>query len=158
MFFQDTSANSLAKIVLRAAMPCLVLSLCLVIVAGCGKRYGTVPVQGKITFNGGPMPTEGVIYFTPTETFGNHPLRPASASFGIDGVYSVSSFAGAEGLFPGKYEAHLHCWKVPRTMSGPKEVSYLPEKYSKPKTSELKLTVEEGSSSKEFNIDIQGAP
>lgn len=132
-------------------------AFCVMLLAGCGKQYGTVPVRGKVTFNGGPMPTSGVVYFTPTETFGNHPLRPAAANFGTDGVYSVSSFADAEGLFPGKYEAHLHCWKVPPTMTGPKEVSYLPAKFGKPNTSGLTVTVEEGSSAKEFNIDVQSA-
>lgn len=63
-------------------------------------------------------------------------------------------FAKADGLFPGVYEAHLHCWKVPPTMDGPRAVSHLPAKYGKGDTSGLKLTVEEGSSAKEFNIDI----
>jgi hypothetical protein len=40
-------------------------------------------------------------------------------------------------------------------MDGPPAVSHLPAKYSKASTSELKLTVEEGSSGKEFNIDVR---
>jgi hypothetical protein len=135
-----------------------VLVFCAVLIAGCGKQYGTIPVRGKVTFNGGPMPTSGVVHFTPVESFGGHPLRPAWANFGVDGNYNVASFADVEGLYPGKYEAHLHCWKVPRTMEGPTAVSHLPAKYTKANTSELKLTVEEGSSGKEFNIDVQGAP
>jgi hypothetical protein len=104
--------------------------------------------------NGGPMPTEGMVFFTPTESIGGHPLRPASADFGPDGNYSVSSFQGVEGLFPGTYEVHVQCWQVRPTMGGPPPRSHLPAKYGKPDTSGLTLTVEEGSSGKEFNIDI----
>jgi hypothetical protein len=150
--------KSVGKTSLVSTSRCLAPALCVLLLCGCGKQYGTVPVRGKVTFNGGPMPTTGVVYFTPTETFGGHPMRPASADFGTDGEYSVSSFADAEGLYPGTYEAHLHCWKVPPTMTGPKEVSYLPAKFGKANTSNLKVTVEEGSSAKEFNIDVRDAP
>jgi hypothetical protein len=143
---------------IRTAGRFFVLVSCAVLIAGCGKQYGTIPVRGKVTLNGGPMPTSGVVHFTPIETFGGHPLRPAWANFGVDGNYNVASFADVEGLYPGKYEVHLNCWKVPRTMEGPPAVSHLPAKYTKASTSELKLTVEEGASAKEFNIDVQGAP
>lgn len=128
------------------------------LLVGCGKQYGTVPVRGKVTFNGGPMPARGVIYFTPLEATGGHPLRPATGDFGTDGSYTSYSFANVEGLFPGVYEAHLQCWKVPPTMDGPRAISYLPARYGKGDTSGLKLTVEEGASSKEFNIEITGTP
>jgi hypothetical protein len=153
MKIQNSGGTNASHMVARV----LAFAVCSLLLAGCGKQYGTVPVRGKVTYNGGPMPTSGVVYFTPVETFGGHPLRPASADFGIDGNYKVSSFADVEGLFPGKYEAHLHCWKVPPTMDGPRPISHLPAKYGKANTSELKLTVEEGSSEKEFNIDVQGA-
>lgn len=100
------------------------------------------------------MPAAGSVFFTPIETIGGHPQRPAVADFGVDGNYSVSSYADVEGLFPGIYEAHIHCWKVPPTMSGPPPRSHLPAKYGKGDTSGVKLTVEENSSGKEFNIDI----
>jgi hypothetical protein len=134
----------------------MLLATCALLLAGCGKQYGTVPVRGKVTFNGGQLPAAGSVYFTPIETFGGHPLRPAAADFGRDGSYSVSAFANVEGLYPGKYEAHLHCWDIPPTMDGPPPRSYLPAKYCKANTSGLILTVEEGSSAKEFNIDVQG--
>lgn len=129
-----------------------------ILFVGCGKQYGTVPVRGKVTFNGGPVPAKGVVYFTPLEASGNHPMRSATGDFGTDGSYTTFSFADVEGLFPGVYEAHLHCWKVPPRMDGPRAVSYLPAKYSKGDTSGLKLTVEEGASATEFNIDVTGAP
>jgi hypothetical protein len=132
------------------------IALFAILLVGCGKQYGTVPVRGKVSFNGGPMPTNGVIYFTPIEAYGGHPLRSATADFGPDGNYTTFSFADVEGLFPGVYEAHLQCWKVPPRMDGPRAVSYLPAKYGKGDTSGLKLTVEEGSSAKEFNIDVTG--
>lgn len=134
------------------------VALFAILVAGCGKKYDTVPVRGKVTFNGGPMPANGVVYFTPLEVFGGHPMRPGTGDFEADGSYKTFSFGTTEGLFPGVYEAHLHCWKVPPRMDGPKAVSYLPAKYSKGDTSGLKLTVEEGGSAAEFNIDVTGKP
>lgn len=134
------------------------IALFTVFFTGCGKKYDTVPVRGKVTFNGGPMPANGVIYFTPLEVYGGHPMRPATGDFETDGSYKTFSFANVEGVFPGVYEAHLQCWKVPPRMDGPKAVSYLPAKYGKATTSGLKLTVEEGSSAQEFNIDITGTP
>ena len=130
------------------------LFLLSLLLSGCGKRLGTVPVSGKVTLDGGPMPTGGVVYFTPVEAFGDHPLRPGSGTFNPDGSYVVSSFADVEGLFPGVYQAHLHCWKVAPTMDGPKAQSHLPAKYERGETSDLKLTIEEGASPIEFNIDI----
>ena len=124
------------------------------LLAGCGNSADTIPVRGKVTLDGGSLPTAGTVYFTPIEAFGSHPLRPASANFDADGNYSVFSFEHAEGLFPGKYRVHVHCWKVPPTMDGPREQSYLPSKYERPHTSDLTLTIEENSSAKEFNIDI----
>jgi hypothetical protein len=132
------------------------MALFAILLVGCGKQYGTVPVRGKVTFNGGPMPAKGVIYFTPLEAYGSHPMRPATADFETDGSYTAFSFANAEGLFPGVYEAHLHCWKVRPTMDGPRAISHLPAKYGKGDTSGLTLTVEEGASAKEFNIDVTG--
>jgi hypothetical protein len=149
---QPSDARDRSTAVARSAV--VAIALFAILLAGCGKQYGTVPVRGKVTYNGGPMPARGVVYFTPLEAFGGHPMRPATGDFEADGSYTAFSFANAEGLFPGVYEAHLHCWKVPPTMDGPRAISHLPAKYGKPDASGLTLTVEEGSSGKEFNIDI----
>lgn len=124
-------------------------------VTGCGNPSPMVPVSGRISMDDSPLPTAGTVYFTPIEAFGGHPLRPASANFETDGNYSVSSFADAEGLFPGEYRVHVHCWEIPPTMDGPPARSYLPPKYDRPNTSGLALIVKEGSPAIEFNVDIQ---
>jgi hypothetical protein len=142
------SAIALSQFVLLASFA--------TILVGCGNRYEAVPVKGKVTFNGGPMPAAGTVYFSPVEVSGDNPMRPAAADFGTDGEYRVSAFAGTDGMIPGTYDVHLHCWKVPPTVDGPRAVSHLPAKYGTAKTSDLKLTVEQGSSAKEFNIDIRG--
>jgi hypothetical protein len=156
MAIQYRSENSGSIVCFFPAARYVPLALCTLLIAGCGKQYGTVPVRGKVTFNGGQLPAAGSIYFTPVETFGGHPMRPAVADFGRDGSYSVSAFADVEGLFPGKYEAHLHCWDIPPSMYGPPPRSFLPAKYGKADTSGLVLTVEEGDSARQFDIDIQG--
>jgi hypothetical protein len=130
------------------------LALTIMLLAGCGKQYGTVPVHGKVTLNSGAMPGRGAVYFTPVEATGEHPLRPAAAQFGADGVYRVSSFTGAEGLFPGNYRVHVECWETPPTMDGPPPKSYLPTKYTRPNTSGLQLAIPTGSAPQELNVDI----
>jgi len=87
-----------------------------------------VPVQGKVTFDGGPPPAEGGIFFAPVEVAAGLPRRPGMARFGMDGQFTVTSFSGGDGLVPGTYRVNVECWKVPPTMETPGE-SYVADDY-----------------------------
>ena len=98
----------------------------LVLLAGCGGGVKTVPVSGVVTFDGGPPPKAGAVYFAPVSVEEGLPNRPASASFGPDGHFEVQSFVPGDGLVPGTYNISIACWKVAPSPNGP-GVSLVPE-------------------------------
>lgn len=83
-----------------------------VVTLGCGPSRGVVPVEGRITFAGGPPPAPGYIYFTPVDMqadeTGSEP-RPATAIFMADGEFRATTFRDGDGLRPGAYEARVEC-------------------------------------------------
>ena len=85
----------------------------LLLVAGCSRELpDMVAVRGTVTFDGGPCPAAGKIFFGPLETAPGYPVRPAVAVFDTDGVYEVESFRNAAGMVPGRYEVTIQCWQV----------------------------------------------
>ena len=88
----------------------LVTALVLVC-TGCGADgMSTVPVNGKITFNGGPCPAEGTIAFSPVSVEEGLPRRPGTAEFKQDGEFHATSFRPGDGLLPGTYRVLISCW------------------------------------------------
>jgi hypothetical protein len=111
--------------------------------AGCG-RHGpeVVPVEGKITYSGGPWPQGGNLYFTPVESATGFPMRPGSAEFGLDGRFTVTSFKPGDGLVPGRYHVGVECWVSPPVMGSKSPAkSAVPANYRSPATSGLELNV-----------------
>ncbi|MGO9108795.1 MAG: hypothetical protein ACLP9L_06140, partial [Thermoguttaceae bacterium] len=107
-------------------------------VDGCNRGIsGLVPVSGKLTYNGGPWPKTGSINFSPLPVEGKK-LLPAMAHVEKDGAFVVKS-ADSLGLRPGEYLVTIRCWlETPSDNESGK--SALPERYSSPNTSKLKLT------------------
>lgn len=62
------------------------------------------------------------------------PRRPATAEFGTDGIFHVTSFKKNDGLIPGKYGARIECWKAnPATSSDPntfETLNYVPKDFA----------------------------
>ena len=104
-----------------------------VLLGGCGgvERPTTVPVQGQVTFAGGPCPAPGTVFFGPLEVADGLPRRPGRGRFDTDGKFTVQSFAPGDGLVPGRYRIRLQCWKVAPSPSSV-GVSYLPPGYQAP--------------------------
>ena len=99
----------------------------LLLVAGCSRDLpDMVEVRGTVTFDGGPCPAEGRIFFGPIKAAPGFSLRPAAAVFGTDGVYQVESFRNAAGLVPGRYEISIQCWEVEPDEDGKPGKSYVP--------------------------------
>jgi|GEM_PF-2551444 len=148
------------------------IGLSSLMLAGCGgSEKGLVPVSGYITFDGGPWPKPGKITFLPIGDSGTE-LRPASADFATDGAFTVSSYDGSQGLYPGEYGVTVECWEEEPGMAKPEELkertakkdwrpsaqlkpvslgptggkSYVPPLYQNPQTSPLKLKVALGES------------
>lgn len=139
------------------------------LLGGCGtaSESGLVPVSGRITLNGGPWPRPGKITFVPKGGDGSK-LRPASADFDTNGDFTVSSFDGNKGLYPGDYWISVECWEELPGMANPNAVkgeegkkslvmspgkSAVPKIYQSHETSKLSLKVESsGSPAASFDI------
>lgn len=85
----------------------LIPALLLAFVAGCGAteedRFTLVPVNGKVTKNGKPMPG-ATITFIPDAS--NTQSTPGVDSTGPEGNYSIR-FKGRSGVAPGKYKVAI---------------------------------------------------
>ena len=85
---------------------------------GCGRsRYPTVPVVGRVRFDGKAPPAACTLFFVPAgqSTDPNQPIspRPGRARTAADGGFTVSTFGKADGLVPGAYDVALECWRTP---------------------------------------------
>lgn len=113
--------------------------------AGCGgasSAPGTVPVEGKITYQGEPV-SKGTITFEPVEVAEGFPSRPASGNIQSDGTYAMSTFEHRDGVVPGTYKVRIVSMESTPTFEDPDlpEVWNIPEKYGKTETSGLTVNV-----------------
>jgi hypothetical protein len=117
-----------------------------------------VPVEGRVTLDGQPPPAPGTIFFAPAESFGDQPLRPAQATFDQTGYFLATAFSDADGLIPGRYRVHMHCWEIEPTVDGPPAKSFVPMRYTSPGTSGLELVVESAAESMQWDIPLTRNP
>lgn len=134
------------------------VSIVLLSCQGCGSdNPATIPVVGQVTFNEGPMPGPGTIYFVPSP--GNGPttesMRPAIARFDQSGKFKASTWEQGDGLRPGKYLVTIECWKQSPTMSH-QGTSYVDLKFLKRDESELSLEVNPSDRKCEVNWNVTG--
>lgn len=98
-------------------------SLCALLIAGCGPAGPReIPIEGKLTYGGGPFPKSGTIYFACMEPAPGSPNTSSSTNFGPDGDFQAK-------LYPGKYSVNLECWEVPISPEGNPGKSYLPDQW-----------------------------
>ena len=116
-------------------------------VAGCGKDRGNV--SGKVTFNGQPV-SEGEVQFYDRE-YGAF----FTAKLGADGTFAARTAEGP-GLWIGTYRVAI----VPAREDPPigstappkPKPTVIPPKYWDPKTSDLKVEVDNSSKSFDFEL------
>lgn len=137
-------------------LPWIVHCLFLLILTGCGRSGPElVPVDGTITFGGGPWPKAGVLIFAVDSPAIGMPSRPAMGLFDTDGRLAVTTFTKGDGLIPGKYKMGVECWEVrPDMMSPTPPKSYVPQRYGSPQTSGLTVVVEPGQKVVTLNLDV----
>jgi hypothetical protein len=123
-------------------------------ISGCAEpieRPKTLPVAGKVTYKGQPVP-KGTITFQPDQ---------GQASIGDiqpDGTYRLSTFGQGDGAVAGHYRIFVIAntadpSKMPGSSPGwtpPKDL--VPKKYNVAETSGLETTVTEDK--KEYNFDL----
>jgi hypothetical protein len=136
--------------------PSLAIIAMILASAGCGAEgLPIVPVSGKVTYAGGPCPTEGTISFTPVNVEEGLPRRPGRASFKEDGVFEATSFREGDGLVPGTYTALISCWMGQPISEDPtsfERLNYVPKTYRP------EVVVKRDAGSVEVNFDIPKKP
>jgi hypothetical protein len=130
--------------------------------AGCGgpTRPATVPVAGHVTYRGKSVPM-GEIMFYPEQG------HPATGTIGADGAYRLMTYAPGDGAIPGRYRVTIravrftgggHAKTFDEELRGggssaPAKAEWLvPEEYSRPETTPLRVDVTPGS--KVINFDL----
>lgn len=98
-----TTRRQAVAVVVLAAAGCV----------GCGENFGTIPVEGRVTFGGLPPPGPGYLFFVPADDAavaadGTGP-RSGSARWDEDGNFRGGTFRAADGLRPGRYAVRIEC-------------------------------------------------
>ena len=122
--------------------------------SGCNRSpAGIVPVSGKLTLDSSPWPKQGQISFASVKPAPGHPVLPAVAKIDPDGSFAIKTTA-APGLVPGEYNVAIQCWQeAPDEKHAGK--SAIADRYRRPQTSKLTVTVPEGSPPIYLNWDIK---
>lgn len=128
----------------------LVLLVGMLTIVGCGrakKPWEFVhPVQGVINYQGKPL-AEANITLIPVDESIPETVRPTGRT-DEDGVFTIGTYSQADGAPAGEYKVLVLRFPVIVTptsaSSGPNN---LPKKYSRPETTDLVVTIEEGENS-----------
>lgn len=125
-------------------VPCLFIASLMVLLPGCGeKRVPVFQVEGQVTFDGQP-PVGAQVVFHPD----GHTLPDGDVAIGTvrdGGKFDVNIY-GTGGIPAGNYIATFQWRKLVETDGGVGAgPNVIPEKYSKPETSPVKVTVTEGT-------------
>ena len=125
-----------------ACAGCLATMTLILPFLGCGESLPTtIPVRGRVTWQGKPVPM-GTVTFQPTETGPGAPLRPAVAEIAPDGTYQLSCFRTHDGAMPGEYVVTIRASTPPPMEAGvPRPRWLLPPKYANAGTSGLSRTI-----------------
>jgi len=120
----------------------LVAGLLIVSIAGCGGRKGPklYSVKGMIYINGEPAKDVNVM-FTPVTPFEDGLLLSPAAATDEDGSFRLTSFDPDDGAPAGEYQVTV-TFPMSRFNKNLSGIDRLKGKFSDPKTSGLKATVE----------------
>lgn len=121
---------------------------------GCGggsQFPETVPVSGKVTYKGEPVPKG-------TVTFLSDKGQPATGAIQPDGTYTLSTFAEKDGALPGHHQVQVIANDGDPTMMPGSSPGYkpprdlVPKKYNNPATSGLTADVARGKPTIDFDL------
>jgi hypothetical protein len=117
-------------------------------IVGCGgtERPKTIPIKGRVLVDGAEPGEFGKLFFTPTQPAPGYDRRPASGSFGPDGVYRVMSWEPDDGLVPGHYTVNVQ----PSDASKSK----IPPRFRDSGTSGLEVEVPMDQGEVEFDVKV----
>jgi hypothetical protein len=116
----------------------VVLSLCCLLMAGCGKKVALLPVAGTVTLNGQPL-SKGRVTFMPDLAQGN--LAQSAATGRIErGSYQMLTFEQL-GAPPGRYKVIIENAFLENDPPLPTKKSAIPSKYRYLRTTDLVVEV-----------------
>jgi hypothetical protein len=123
------------------------IGLLVLLATGCGQSdWGQL--SGTVLLNGQPV-GPGTITLEPVSA----DRAGAIASFAADGKYTVMSAGRKEGAPVGEYQVMIHGGdSFGEETVGPKPKSAIPPRYANPNTSDLKVTIEGGENTFDFNL------
>lgn len=115
--------------------------------AGCGKSdWGYL--NGTVLLNGQPV-GPGTISFEPVD----RDRAGAIAQFGEDGKFQMVSSGRKEGAPTGEYRVSIRGGQnLGEETAGPPPPSKIPARYRNSQTSDLKVTIEPGRKTVDFNL------
>ena len=119
---------------------------------GCSRGPKTVPVTGKVTYQGQPLKF-GSVMFQPEKG------RMAKGQIQPDGTFTLST-DGKEGAVPGMHKVGVTCFELqspnpPATPPGQEPSngrSFIPQKYNSPTGSGIAVEVTEDMKPVELNL------
>lgn len=125
--------------------------------AGCGKsieRPNTIPVSGKVTWNGDPLPM-GRVQFVPSNP---RQGRPAVGDIDQVGNYELMTFQASDGVIPGSYKIFVDARKEgdPNDLKTKGGIPVLPHKYYDANKSGLTALIEESDENKVVDLVLDG--
>jgi hypothetical protein len=139
----------------RAISRCLVAAATMTVV-GCTGRSSEqlVPVMGKITFNGAPLPA-GKVIFHPDAGKGNTSQQEPRGTIGADGTYYLKT-GNRRGASRGWYKVTVFALKPVGPQEGMKPPEWLaPERYSDPARSELNVEIVDNAPARAYDFDLK---
>jgi hypothetical protein len=137
---------------MRVLVPCVAATL-VGLSGGCATddpHPATVPVEGKVTYQGQPVP-KGTITFQPDGG------RPGVGEIQPDGTYRLSTFGDKDGAVPGTHKVMILAntgdpTKMPSTPGYVTPKDLIPKKYADIKTSGLEVPVSQDKKSYDFDL------
>jgi hypothetical protein len=122
-----------------------ILVLSLLLVAGCGKSGGLIPVTGTVKYaDGSPLTIEaGSVIFQAAEGTGN-----ANGAVQQDGSFTMMTKKPGDGVKPGNYKVAVQLWKSYRNLT-----PAIAKKYTDPSTSGLEATVDSSHTTFDFTVE-----
>jgi hypothetical protein len=124
------------------------LSFAALCLSGCtNSGPETVPVYGRVTFEGRDFPRICRIYFRPDETATL--TRPAFVTAAPDGSYEVKAFQRSEGLLPATYQIQVTYFDLKPGANPDSQNGWIESRHDAGE-----LVVESGSGGIEHNIVV----